>query len=47
MGSIAVISDIHGNVTALEAVLENIKYRGIHTFELREAKYRGGVKSKK
>jgi protein phosphatase len=31
MGSIAVISDIHGNLTALEAVLENIKERGIET----------------
>jgi protein phosphatase len=27
--SIAVISDIHGNMTALEAVLDNIKQRGI------------------
>lgn len=31
MGSIAVISDIHGNLTALEAVLDHIKARGIHT----------------
>ncbi|MEH7122539.1 metallophosphoesterase family protein [Bacillus sp. JJ1532] len=31
MGSIAVISDIHGNVTALEAVMDNIKSRGIQT----------------
>ena len=31
MGTIAVISDIHGNLTALEAVLENIKNRRIHT----------------
>lgn len=31
MGNIAVISDIHGNLTALEAVLDNIKARGIET----------------
>jgi len=31
MASIAVISDIHGNLTALEAVLANIKARGIQT----------------
>lgn len=31
MGSIAVISDIHGNLTALEAVLKNIQDRGIKT----------------
>ncbi|MBY0122208.1 metallophosphoesterase [Bacillus sp. S/N-304-OC-R1] len=31
MGSIAVISDIHGNITALEAVLDDIKARGIDT----------------
>lgn len=31
MGSIAVISDIHGNLTALEAVLEHIRARGIKT----------------
>jgi protein phosphatase len=30
LNSIAVISDIHGNVTALEAVLENIHKRGIY-----------------
>lgn len=30
MGSIAVISDIHGNMTALEAVLDHIKERGIN-----------------
>ncbi len=29
--SIALISDIHGNMTALEAVLEHIKVRGIQT----------------
>ncbi|MEH7381147.1 metallophosphoesterase family protein [Bacillus sp. JJ1533] len=31
MMSIALISDIHGNMTALEAVLEHIKDRGIET----------------
>ncbi|MHC0036239.1 metallophosphoesterase family protein [Pseudoneobacillus sp. C159] len=31
MESVAIISDIHGNLTALEAVLENIKARGITT----------------
>ncbi|MCH1625229.1 metallophosphoesterase family protein [Ferdinandcohnia quinoae] len=31
MNSIAVISDIHGNMTALEAVIENINRRGIET----------------
>lgn len=31
MDSIAIISDIHGNLTALEAVLANIKARGIQT----------------
>ncbi|MEH7224005.1 metallophosphoesterase family protein [Bacillus sp. JJ1566] len=31
MMSIALISDIHGNMTALEAVLEHIKDRGIKT----------------
>lgn len=29
MESVAIISDIHGNLTALEAVIENIKNRGI------------------
>lgn len=29
MDSVAIISDIHGNMTALEAVLENINQRGI------------------
>lgn len=29
MGKVAVISDIHGNITALEAVLDNIRERGI------------------
>lgn len=31
MDKIAVISDIHGNLTALEAVLEDIEKRDIHT----------------
>jgi predicted phosphodiesterase len=31
MEKVAVISDIHGNLTALEAVLENIRERGIDT----------------
>lgn len=31
MGKVAVISDIHGNMTALEAVLENIREHGIET----------------
>lgn len=29
MDSLAIISDIHGNMTALEAVLENIRQRGV------------------
>jgi protein phosphatase len=42
LDKIAIISDIHGNIPALEAVLSNIRERGID--ELKTAVYRGNRK---